>query len=119
MKRTYQTSNKISSEDEIKTTKQLKLGYLNLSENFFEQAEMNFKIALELDGFCADAYWGLMLAKLKVKNEDELYSNPLQNKDATKMMECKKALEFADENTRKIYLQLLEQINKVNQGENY
>ncbi len=119
MKRSYQISSNLDEEDRVSVEKQLQLGYLNLSEGFFEQAKMNFTIAVNIDQKCADAYWGLMLTKLGIKNEDELYSNPLQNKDATKLEECKKAMEFADENTKKIYQQLLEQIDKVNEGEGY
>lgn len=119
MKRTYQTSAGLSEENAKRTMQELKLGYLNLNDGFFPQAEVNFKLALEFDKTCADAYWGLMLTKAQCKNEDDLYSNPVIYKGILFIPECKLALESAEKGLRKKYLDLLERITKINEGDNY
>lgn len=119
MKRTYECSADLSEELKEKVSKELNLGFLNLSDGFFPQAEMNFKVALEFDKTCPDAFWGLCLVGLKLENEDELYSNPVKYKDVLKMEECHKALENASEDLRNKYESLLERIYKINEGENY
>lgn len=39
MKRTYQTSKDLPESEVVKVLKELKLGYLNLSDGMFEQAK--------------------------------------------------------------------------------
>ncbi len=119
MKRSHLPSASLSANDVERVQKELTLGFLNLSEGFFSQAQMNFEIVLQIDKACADAHWGLMLAKFQIKNEDELSTNPVQFKEVTDSLECKNALELADENLKNIYFSLLENINKINEGENY
>ncbi len=119
MKRTYQTSVDLPESEHKKTLDELKLGYLNLSDGMFEQAKLNFLLALQYDSKCADAYWGLMLCKFQIKNEDELYSDPVTYKSVLYLPECEKALEFAEENQRKQFDGLLERIYQVNEGDNY
>jgi len=119
MKRTYQPSQGLSEELAEKVSKELKLGYLNLSDKFFEQAKINFLLALHLDDKCADAYWGLMLVKFGLESEDFLYSEPVKYKSVLLLPECQKALELADETLRKKYDDLLERINKIQEGESY
>lgn len=119
MKRVYESSAGLSQERKEKVDKELFLGFLNLSDGFFAQAEMNFKLALEFDKTCPDAFWGLCLANFRIKNEEELYSNPVQYKNVLKTEECQKALECANETLKKKYENLLERIYKINEGENY
>ena len=119
MKRTYQTSSNLPESEKVKVKNELKLGYLNLADGMFEQAKLNFDLALQYDDKCADAWWGLMLVKFQLKNEDELYSNPMTYKMAIYLPECEKALEVADENQKKIYEGLLERIRTINLGDNY
>ncbi len=119
MKRTFQASKGVLPEVEKRVLQELKLGYLNLSDGFFPQAEVNFKLALQLDKACADAFWGLMLVQFECKNEDELYSNPVAYKGVLDVEQCKLALESADKSLRKKYLDLLERIYKIREGENY
>lgn len=119
MKREYRASQNISPEDKKKILNELKLGYLNLSDGAFEQAKLCFTIALQYDSRCADAYWGLMLVKFQIKNEDILESEPLTYKSATSLPECQKALEFAEEKQLAQFEGLLERIVKINQGDNY
>ena len=119
MKRTYETSANLAPEVKQRVQKELDLGFLNLSEGFFPQAEMNFILALKFDSTCPDAFWGLCLVKLKLENEDFLYSNPVQNKQVLQLEECQKALQFAGENLKKKYEDLLERINKIKEGESY
>lgn len=119
MIRTLKVSNGLSSEIKEKALKELRLGYLNLSDECFEQAKLNFLLTLQYDSKCADAYWGLMLAKFQISSEDELHSNPVKYKSAIYLPECKQALDNADEDLKNNYINLLERIVRINEGENY
>ena len=119
MKRQYETSENVSSEDAEKVLKELRLGYLNLSDGAFEQAKMCFTLALQYDSKCADAYWGLMLEKFQIKNEDVLETEPVLYKSALALPECQNALQFANEKQLAQYQNLLERIEKVSEGDNY
>jgi len=119
MKRTYQVSNDLREDVKERALKELKLGYLNLSEKMFDQAKINFLLTLQYDSKCADAYWGLMLEKFQLGNEDELYSNPVKYKEAIYLPECEQALQFAEKNQLKRFKNLLERIYAVNEGDNY
>lgn len=119
MKRTYCPSSGLDKEKAEKVRKELSLGFLNLSDGFFEQAKMNFLLALNLDDKCADAYWGLMLEKCQIENEDWLYSSPVKYKAVVMLPEYEKALSLADEDLKNKYLDLLERIYKINEGDNY
>lgn len=117
--RYFQASNNASEDEKLRVVKELRLGYLNLSEGLFEQARVNFSLALQYDSKCADAYWGLMLCKLKIKDEGELLKDPLSYKDVLKMPECQNAFMFGDDTQKKIYEDLLEGVNAIVTGENY
>ncbi len=119
MKRTYQASTNLDKETTEKVLRELKLGYLNLEDGFFDEAETNFRLSLEFDPNCADAWWGLSLSKFQISNEDQLFSNPMQYKNITMLDECKNALEFADNSQKNIFKSLLESIDKINEGDNY
>lgn len=114
--RIYQASNSVAPEQQINVVKELRLGYLNLSEGMFEQARINFLLALQYDSKCADAYWGLMLYKLKIKEEGELLKNPKAFKEVLKMSECQNAFTFGDDGQKKVYEDLLEGVNRVVMG---
>lgn len=116
--RNYQASEGLSKEDAEKVVRELKLGFLNLSEQLFDQAKVNFLLALQYDSHCADAYWGLMLEKFQVRSEHELYENPVTYKEAVYLPEYQNAMEFASEQQRKYYNEILERIYAVNKGEN-
>ncbi len=111
--RMYQASKSTPEDRKSSVLKELRLGYLNLSEGMFEQARLNFLLALQYDSKCADAYWGLMLYKLNIKKESELLQDPMKYKDVMKMQECQNAFTFGDDNQKKIYEGLLEEINKI------
>ena len=119
MKRTYITSLNLDEQLAKKAKKELTLGYLNLEDGMFEQAKLNFELALEFDKTCADAFWGLMLVKFQLKDEDELYANPIKYKSAIYLPECQKALDYAQENQRKVFTNILDRIFKINEGDNY
>ncbi len=119
MKRTYQISSNLDKQISEKAQRELNLGYLNLSDECFEQAKMNFLLTLQYDNKCADAYWGLMLVKFSLSNEDELFSNPIKYKSAIHLPECEQALNNADEGLKNKYMSLLERIYKINEGDNY
>lgn len=119
MKRNFVVSSGLPESEKEKTLKELKLGFLNLSDGMFDQAKENFLLVLQYDYQCPDAYWGLMLAKFQLKSEDELYLNPVTNKNAIYLNECEKALQFADDKLKIIYNDLLERIYAINEGENY
>lgn len=119
MKRKYQASQDLSEIDKERVVKELRLGYLNLSEHLFEQAKINFLLALQFDSACADAYWGLMLEKCNISSEEELYQNPVKYKEVVYLNEYESAMQFADENQKNTYNQLLERIYAIKEGENY
>lgn len=110
MKRHFECSQNLSEDVKIKVEKELELGFLNLSEKFFEQAKMNFEVAKNIDKKCPDAFWGLMLVKVKAENEDFLYREPEKFRKVLKFRELKLAREFASENLRKKYDDLLQNI---------
>ncbi|MBR1890536.1 MAG: hypothetical protein IJ817_02480 [Clostridia bacterium] len=114
-----QASENLSEEERKKVVRELKLGYLNLSEELFDQAEMNFMLALQYDSKCADAYWGLMLEKCHVRDEQDLFSNPVTYKEVMFLNEYERAFEFATEDQKKYYNEILERIYAINEGEKY
>lgn len=119
MKRTLRLSSSCSEEIESSFLKELTLGYLNLADEMFDQAEMNFKLVIKYDGRCADAYWGLMLAKCQISSEEKLYTDAVKYRNVVFLEEYSKALELAEENQKKQFENLLKQIKKINEGENY
>lgn len=119
MKRTYQASNNLSDDLKSKVEKELKLGYLNLEDGCFDQAKLNFDVAIGFDEKCADAFWGLMLVKFQIENEDALDQNPVKFKEVLFLPECQKALEFAEKTQKKKFESLLQRIRQINDGENY
>lgn len=119
MLRKYSVSASLPAQKAEQALKELKLGYLNLEDGYFAQAEQNFAIVLMIDENCADAHWGMMLAKLKLDNENKLFSQPVKYKNVLSLPECKKAFECADEGTKNKYNDLLERVLQINEGENY
>ena len=98
---------------------ELKLGYINLEDGLFGLAQTNFDMVILADPTCADAYWGLMLCKYKIRREEALKSNATLYKDIVKLKEYDKAMENADETKKGIFKNLLSEILKLQQGENY
>ena len=119
MKRSYQCSQNLNESEKKDVENELNLGYLNLQDGMFEQAKQNFQLALSIDRKCADAFWGLMLEKYKIKNEDDLLSYPTKYKEAINSKECLKACQSANDEQKEIYKNLLERIAKIEEGENY
>ncbi len=98
---------------------ELKLGYINLEDGLFKLAETNFDMVILADPTCADAYFGLMLCKYKIRREEALKSNATLYKDIVKLKEYEKALEYADETKKAIYKNLLSEVLKLHEGDNY
>lgn len=98
---------------------ELKLGYINLEDGLFGLAQTNFDMVILADPTCADAYWGLMLCKYKIRREEVLKSNATLYKDIVKLKEYDKAMENADETKKGIFKNLLSEILKLQQGDNY
>ena len=119
MKRQYQASANVKEEVKDLVEKELKLGYMNLSEELFEQARMNFLLATQLDPTCADAFWGLMLEKENIKSEDDLFENPVKYKEIVYTEYFDKAMLNANETQKACYNQILERIYAINEGDNY
>lgn len=119
MKRTYQTSKDLPADLQEKTLKELTLGYLNLKDECFDEAKLNFDLALAYDPKCADAFWGQMLVKFQLDDEDKLYQEPVLYKSAIFLPECENALKFAETNQKKTFENILERIHKINEGDNY
>lgn len=119
MRRSCFVSQGLSEEAQHKCLKELQLGFLNLEDEMFEQADLNFSVALKYDKNCAEAYWGKTLTKFQIKSEDLLYIEPVKYQSVLLLPECQKALELANESQKKIYQNILEKIYLINQGENY
>lgn len=98
---------------------ELKLGYINLEDGLFKLAETNFDMVILADSTCADAYWGLMLSKYKIRREEALKSNATLYKDIIKLKEYENAMKYADETKKAIFRNLLNEILKFNEGDNY
>ena len=98
---------------------ELKLGYINLEDGLFGLAQTNFDMVILADPTCADAFWGLMLCKYKIRREEALKSNATLYKDIVKLKEYDKAMENADETKKGIFKNLLSEILKLQQGDNY
>ena len=79
MKREYKVSKDCHNPEG--TLKELKLGYINLSDGLFDLAQMNFDMVIHSDPYCADAFWGLILCKYQIRNEDVLLTNATAYKD--------------------------------------
>ena len=117
--RVYSVSEDLDEVEKKKALKELKLGYMNLSEELFDQAKMDFVLALQYDSKCADAYWGLMLEKCQIRSENDLFINPVKYKEVVFLNEYQNAMKFASEFQKKYYAELLERIYAINEGENY
>ena len=117
MMRTLSVS--VSAKDPENALRELKLGYINLEDGLFKNAEVDFDMVLLTDPECADAFWGLMLAKKKIRREEALKTNAVLYKDIVKLKEYDKAMEFADETKKALYKNLLSEIHKLNDGDNY
>lgn len=58
--------------------KELKLGYINLADGFFDLAQTNFDLVILSDPKCADAFWGLMLCKCHIRNEVKTHGREIR-----------------------------------------
>lgn len=119
MKRFYEASENVDGEQKLKVEKELRMGYLNLSEMLFDQAKIDFVLALQYDSACADAYWGLLLCKHKLKTEDLLFDDAMTYKDVVFDKEFESAMRFASKEKKEIYNKIMERIYTINEGENY
>ena len=117
MKRELQVSENCQNRESI--LNELKLGYINLEDGLFKLAETNFDMVILADSTCADAYFGLMLCKYKIRREEALKSNATLYKDIVKLKEYEKALEYADETKKAIYKNLLSEVLKLHEGDSY
>ncbi|MBP3619656.1 MAG: hypothetical protein J6J24_03245 [Clostridia bacterium] len=113
MKRTLRLSPSCSEEIESSLLKELMLGYYNLEDQMFDQAMMNFKVVIKFDSQCADAYWGLMLAKCQIASEESLFTQAQSYKHIVQLPEFENALKFAQGNQRKQYEGLIAPIRKL------
>lgn len=112
-------SQNLPAEESDKILRELKLGYINLKEKYFDLAKQNFQLVLEFDPNCSEGFWGLALANDNVANESELYSDPAKHKNFINTCECQNALKFAQEDQKNIYNDLLTKVYQINEGNNY
>lgn len=117
MKREYKVSKDCHNPES--TLKELKLGYINLSDGLFDLAQMNFDMVIHSDPYCADAFWGLILCKYQIRNEDVLLTNATAYKDLVYLKEYENAMLYADENQKANFESLLTEIKKINTGNDY
>ncbi len=119
MKRSLFVSQSLSAEDKQRVQNELVLGYLNLEDEMFDLAKLNFDLVLQIDEQNADAYWGLMLAKFQLKSEELLFTEAATYKSLVYLPEYIKAMEYAQDTQKKIYEGLLKRIYEINEGDNY
>ena len=119
MKREFKASQNLSNELRHEVENELKLGYINLEEGMFAQAKENFELVLSLDPVCAEGFWGKMLEKCQIQNENELLDKPTKYKNVIFLPECENALKYATNEQKKIYENLLENVKKINDSENF
>ena len=117
MTRTLSVS--VSAKDPENALRELKLGYINLEDGLFKNAEVDFDMVLLLDPECADAFWGLMLAKKKIRREEALKTNAVLYKDIVKLKEYDKEMGFAEDTKKEHYKNLLGEIQKLNEDDKY
>ena len=106
-------------KDRESVLNELKLGYINLADGLFSLARVNFNMVIHADPTSADAYWGVMLAENEIPREEMLKTSPMQYKDVIKSNEYENAMEYADVEQKKIYLELASEVIKLNEAENY
>lgn len=119
MMRSFFSSEGLSPEDKKRVENELLLGFLNLEDEMFELANLNFELVLQIDPQNADAYWGLMLAKFQIRSEELLFTNAVTYKSVVYLPEFDKAMQFALPTQKKIYEGLLKRIYEINDGDNY
>ena len=105
--------------DKESTLKELKLGYLNLADGLFDLAQTNFDMVILSDAENADAFWGLILCKCQIRNEQALKHNATLYKNIVYLKEYENALNYADETQKAIFENLTSEIKKINEGDNY
>ena len=105
--------------DKESTLKELKLGYLNLAGGLFGLAQTNFDMVILSDPENADAFWGLILCKCQIRNEQALKHNATLYKNIVYLKEYENALNYADETQKAIFENLTSEIKKINEGDNY
>ncbi len=110
---------KVSDDVAESVLKELKLGYINLADGLFDLAQTNFDLVILSDPKCADAFWGLMLAKCHIRKEDVLLNNATLYKNIIFLKEYQNALMYADDEQKAIYQNLLSEIAKINAGEEF
>lgn len=113
MRRTLLCSVSCIEPTRTKVLKELTLGYLNLEDGMFGQAMLNFKLALQYDKTCADAFWGIVLAKCQIKSEDTLFTEAEKFTHIVQLPEFENAIKFAQETQKKQYENLVEPIRKI------
>lgn len=119
MKRSLYTSETLNEEEKQQVLNELKLGYLNLEDELFEQAKLNFDLVLQIDKTNADAYWGLMLVKFQLKSEELLHLNAMAYKSAVYLPEYQKAMQYALKIQKETFENTMKRINQINAGDNY
>lgn len=119
MKRSLYVSENLSEEEKTQVMKELKLGYLNLEDELFEQAKLNFDLVLQIDSSNADAYWGLMLVKFQLRSEELLFSEAMTYKSAIYLPEYQKAMQYAQKKQKEIFESNMKRIYQINAGDNY
>lgn len=80
-------------------------GYEYLVNNKYDAAIENFRMALRFDMECSEAYWMGYLALNEVSGDDELIYSGKFDKDSSQV---RNAVKYGDENTCKIYKEIME-----------
>ena len=88
----------------------LEVGKVLLQNGMYENAEYFFNLILSFEAENIDAYWGICLAKIRVKNEQDIISSDILLGDVS---EFNKYLTLVDESRRKKCIGMLSKQKKT------
>ena len=92
------------------TFRELKLGYLNVKEEMYDLAQTNFDLVIIADKTCADAFWGLMLCKLQVNDENVFVAEPDKYTSVFRLKEYQNAMKYATKEQKATYTNFIKDI---------
>jgi len=95
----------------------IKYAERKLQEEQYGEAYSIFREVVEQDETIAVAHWGMLLATNKKKNDNELSSTPIAELDAYEAY--KKAYEYADDNRKNYYEDILQKCKKMYEVSQY
>lgn len=101
------------------TLRELKLGYLNIKDGMFDLAQTNFDMVIISDKTCADAFWGLMLCKLQVRDENVFITDAEKYTKIFHLKEYQNAIKYANKEQKATYVNFIKDIPGYEMADDY